>query len=507
MSESSRGACLVGAAAVFAAASARLFLFLRAPIDSQLALVPDDAFYYVVPARAFALTGHWTFDGVAPASGFHLLYAYLLAAGFAVAPDPSNAALFAVVGALSTLSLAASAYLVARAVTREFGARAVLGVVLAFTAPLALCQQTFLVECALVIASSSALLWLLARASDSRPWLAAALAVGFVGNLARSDFGLLGASCLAALWWAGRPVGAAAAATLGSALGVGTLALHTFALTGSFLQASARMKSHWGALLGYDALGFVRPLAELVAPPGASWLRAAPALLLALGVFGAVTRLGRDVLRVERWPLALGCLVGVLGYAAFYGRASAGVPPWYLANALAALAYLFGAALSFVPARAFAPSVTVVALCAAVNVSLSLRPIWPNHAAMRAGGEYLRAHPEIEPVGAWNAGILSRFAARPVTNLDGLINDEIYAYAVSGRLLEYLCSRGIRFVLDFGDNVENPALARRAGYADGRLRAALTPEANFSNGDPRLQWMGTDLRLYYLDKHACRERE
>ncbi len=520
IASSRRAAELLGCAAVVAVALVRLALFVSAPVDAQIPLIPDDAFYYLVPARSFALTGHWTFDGVAPATGFHLLYAYLLVALFWVAPGISYASLVLWIGAVSTALLGAAAYLVSRAVARDFGARAVLGVVFAFTSPIALWQQTFLVECSLVVFFSSALLALLSRAQDlprvTKRRLAAALLIGLFGNLARSDFGVLSACCAAACWLlprrsegARRQAALAAAATLGSALGVAAVSLHTLALSGSMIQSSARMKRHWGSLLGYDVRGFLRPLLDVLAPHGTSWLgtRSAGPLLLALGLAGAVGRLGRDAARLDRWPLAVGCGLSVIAYVVFYGNVSAGVPPWYLANALAACAYLLGAVLSFVPERAFGPAVAVVALCAALNVAVSLQPLWPNQVAMHAGGEYLRSHPEVAPVGAWNAGILSRFSERAVTNLDGLVNDEIHPYATTGRLLEYICKRRIRFVLDFADNVENPELARRAGYADGRLRAALHPEVNFSNGDPSRQWAGKDLKLYRVDEHACAGQE
>jgi hypothetical protein len=511
-----RAAVLLGCGAVVAVALARLALFLGSPIDAQIPLIPDDAFYYFVPARNFARLGVWTFDGVAPATGFHLWYAYLLAGVFLVAPSVSNPALIAGLACAATALIGASAYLVTSAAARDFGPRGVLGVALAFTAPVALWQQTFLVECPWVLLFASGLLALLSRAAEveslSAKWLAAAFLLGLFGNLARSDFGLFGASCAAAFFLharespaARRRAALAAVATLGSTAGVALLLLHTWHWSGSFAQSSARMKSHWGELLGYDIRGYLRFLRDLVAPYQASWLgtRALPGLVIALAVAGAVTRLGRDLLRIERWPLAVGCAVSVLGYVVFYGRVSAGVPPWYLANSLAALGYLLGGLLSFLPQRAFVPAVAIVALCAFFNLSHSLEPIWPNQVAMRAAAEYLRAHPEVEPVGAWNAGILSGVSGRAVTNLDGLVNDDVYPYAVTGRLLDYVCQRRLRFVLDFADNVENPQLAARAGYADGRLRAALTPEVNFSNGERSRQWAGTDLQLWSFDRHAC----
>jgi len=495
----------------------RAALFLSSSIDAQIALIPDDAFYYLVPARRFALEGIWSFDGVAASTGFHPLYAYLLAGVFRIAPDIGDASLFALLTGAATVLIAASAYLVSRAVARDFGAAGVLGVVLAFTAPIALRQQTLFVESCLVIFFSSALLALLSHGRDlprlSKRWLAGALLIGLFGNLARSDFGVLSASCMAALWvLRGRSVGSetqlplAAVATLGSGAGVALISLHTLYWSGSVIQSSARMKSHWGALRGYDVGGLIRWLVEFVAPRNMSWLgtRSGPLLVIGAGLLGVANGIRTRAARLDQWPLAAGCALCVAGYVVLYGRASSGVAPWYFANVLAALAYLLGGITVLIPGRVFVAAVAIVALCATPNTLSSLRPVWPHQTAMMSAGEFLRTHAEIDPVGSWNAGMISYFSRRPVTNLDGLINDEIYAYATTDRLLDYLCARGIRYVLDFADNVENPALAQRAGYADGRLRAALTEQRNFSNGDPLLQWTSTDLKLYRFDEAACR---
>src|SRR5688500_6385445 len=65
--------------------------------DARLiTMVPDDAFYYIVLAQNFAETGRWTFDGVAPATGFHLLWGYLLAGVQALFGAPGWRSLFLV---------------------------------------------------------------------------------------------------------------------------------------------------------------------------------------------------------------------------------------------------------------------------------------------------------------------------------------------------------------------------------------------------------------------------
>ncbi|HXZ85536.1 MAG TPA: hypothetical protein VEI82_08610 [Myxococcota bacterium] len=496
---------------MFAVALVRLALFLAAPLDQQIGLIPDDAFYYLVPARHFAELGRWTFDGVAPATGFHLLYGYALAGLFRVAPQLDGATLFGVVAGAGTLAFAAAVWAVARAAVRDFGAPAALGVALAFTAPVALRQPTLLVESCLVLLFSSALLALLSRAGEPPELgprgLAAALALGLLGNLARSDFGLLPAAGAAVFWALGRRAQArlALAATLGAALGVVAVSLHTLHWSGSVIQSSARMKQHWSALLGYDPRGLLRWLVDVVAPRDARWLgaRSGALLVLAAGALGAWTQLGARALRLDHWPLAVACALTIAGYLLFYGAASSGVPPWYLANALAPLAYLMGGVTSFLPRRARVPALAIAVLCAALDTAASLRPFLPHQVAMKDAGLYLRDHPEVGLAAAWNAGVVAYFSGRPVVNLDGLVNDDIYAAAVSGKLLDYVCRRGVRAVVDYAEMIQNPELALRGGHADGRLHALLHGELDFTKDAPGERWHDTDLWLWRFDRSGC----
>jgi len=496
---------------VFAVALVHLVLFLAAPLEREIGMIPDDAFYYLVPARHFAELGRWTFDGVAPATGFHLLYGYALAGLFALAPGLGGTTLFGVGAGAGTLLFAAAASLVARAAVREFGAAAALGVFLAFTAPVALRQPTLLVESCLVLFFASALLALLAEAGDaerlSGGWLGGALALGLLGNLSRSDFGLLPAAAAAVFWALGRraPARLAAAATLGAALGVVAVSLHTLYWSGSLVQSSARMKQHWSGLLGYDVRGLLRWLVDVVSPRDASWLgaRAGTLLVLAAGALGAFARLGPRALRLERWPLALTCLLAVAAYVLFYGAASSGVPPWYVANALPPLALLMGGVTSFLPRRALAPALAIAVSCAALDVATSLRPFLPHQVAMLNAGLYLRDHPEIGLASAWNAGVVAYFSGRPVVNLDGLVNDDIYPAAVTGTLLDYMCRRGVRAVIDYEEMVRNPELGLRGGHADGRLHALLRREHDFTESAPDQRWHDSDLWLWRLDDPGC----
>lgn len=496
---------------VSAVALVRLALFLGSPLERQIGVIPDDAFYYLVSAKNFAELGRWTFDGQAAASGFHLLHAYLLAGLFRLAPRIGDAALFTAVDGFATLLYAGAAFFCSRAVGRDFGTPGLLGVVLAFSAPIALQQQTFMVESCLVIFFSSALLEQISAArgepAPARGELALAFALGLLGNLSRSDFGPFAAACaiVLGLWGRRRAAALAASATLGAALGIAILMLHTQAFSGTWIQSSARTKSRWSALLGYDLRGYVRVLVDLVAARDLRWLRvlSLPLLVLAAGLFGAWRSHRAHRLQLGALPLALACGLAIAFYALFYGRTSAGVPPWYLAHALAPAAYLMAAVTGQIQRRGLGPAAAVVAAAAALGVSASLTPIWPHQPVMIAAGRYLASHPELEPVAAWNAGMMSFYARRPVTNLDGLINDDIYAYASSDRLLDYLCRRRIQYLLDFSEMLDDPYLRTRGGYADGRLVGALHEQLDLSRGDPTLRWTDTDMKLYQLDSRAC----
>jgi hypothetical protein len=82
-----------------------------------------------------------------------------------------------------------------------------------------------------------------------------------------------------------------------------------------------------------------------------------------------------------------------------------------------------------------------------------------------------------------------------IVNMDGLVNNDIYPYAVSNRLPEYLQAQGIRHILDF-ENMFAPVFAARGGYEDPEFLARLKPIKTFDEG----QYIEFKfLRLYVID--------
>jgi hypothetical protein len=269
-------------------------------------------------------------------------------------------------------------------------------------------------------------------------------------------------------------------------------------VSGSLLQHSALLKNHWGSLTGYDAMMAYRVLLKSVVSSGeASVLGFRPGVvvfagLLLAGVIGFRKVMGRP----HPWPLLAASVLTLLGYILLYGRNSAAMLPWYIAHLVPPAAYVVGALAGALGRRGVLALSPLLALATVLSLLATLRPWAPHQVAMMEGGRHLRGHPELAPVGAWNGGILAYFAERPVVNLDGLVNDDVYPHVVEGRLLEYVRERKLRYIVDFEAMWTNPRYSERGGYADGRLRAVLVDLGPLTEDRPDLRWEDTLLRLY-----------
>jgi hypothetical protein len=69
-----------------------------------------------------------------------------------------------------------------------------------------------------------------------------------------------------------------------------------------------------------------------------------------------------------------------------------------------------------------------------------------------------------------------------VINLDGLVNNDIYAYAISNRLPSYIAERRITYVVDFKTMLDIPEYRMRGGYDDDTFLGGLRPIKLFDHG-------------------------
>ena len=256
-----------------------LLIYNLAPLtlgtDGLVARVPDDAFYYLVLCKNFASKGFWTFDGEHWASGFHLLFGYLIAGVYWLVPGISLDAIYTLVVILNTALVAAAVYLLAR-VNESLGiAAGNFGLVLVALSSVGLRLPGFPMEACLVIVFSAAAFYLVALGSAQVRWAPLlAVAVGVLGVLARTDWGAMPfallAGALAHMWWHGAydrvQLRILAALCAGAVAGEVLVAWHTYAFTGGIVQRSASVKHFWASVQGYTLLPGVARVVELLGP-------------------------------------------------------------------------------------------------------------------------------------------------------------------------------------------------------------------------------------------------
>src|SRR5262245_54939197 len=137
---------LVAAAAVLAVMLVRVIYFYWAPDTTLIGVVPDDAFYYIQMARHRVRDGFWTFDGTSPATGFHLLYGYVLVLLYSVLGDLPWRQLYLLVGLLASISVAMAAFLTARTVDVVFDRKVIPIAIAPYFTAATLAQGTVMME-------------------------------------------------------------------------------------------------------------------------------------------------------------------------------------------------------------------------------------------------------------------------------------------------------------------------------------------------------------------------
>lgn len=487
---------------VFIFCMGRLVWLACLPDIDLIKFVPDDAFYYLILAKNFALEQRWTFDGHAPASGFHLLWAYLLAGVYFVFPHIGWQSLFIVSGVVCGIAFSAAAYFVAATVTRLVGGATVHGVILVFLGSSSIIQPALMMESSFAILSASALFFIVfctgSLVSVREVLLIAS--IGILGMLSRSDFGLLPLVMFCVAAFAFRDPGKvrlAFSALLGSIIGLVIVIAHTYWLSGELAPSSAQMKSHWAQV---DGLSF-RPGYEILLalalpffkPVQSEWYTQFGTLLLlaflGMALFVSLTHHNRKNI----FGAYITAVTVIAGYLLFY-RHNGALQVWYAGAFLVPFSILFGVSLSVMGGRWPVPVACLVLVIAVYSLSLSMEAPWQWQSSMLRGGIYLKEHPVKGLVGSWNAGIISYFSQQPIVNLDGLVNDDVLVYAKNGQLSEYVVERKIEYIMDFPFMLSD-FFSESHGYGDGRLLACLSPEYKIPTSLPAEQF-GGELTLY-----------
>jgi hypothetical protein len=494
----------VGTAAAYSAWI--LVHILAASPELRVQYIPDDAYYYMTLARNFARQGRWTFDsGVSVTTGFHVLHAYALAAlYYASAPAPERCVQIAVLvswAAAVPAGIAAAVFVLrSRRLVPPL-------LFLLFVVSGNMAGNTIsAMEWGWVVSLSAAYYLLFDRAlgASFRGTIAALAVCGFLGNLARSDFGLLPLA-LAMVSLCGvrtldgrRRFAAAAAGLAGALAGVLAVTLHNFIVVGEALQSSARMKSLWGAADGPSPRPFILTFLRQFGYPAPLTFRLCAVMAILVAVVGACavvedyrgfgprrTRLDEVVL--HRHCMWVASLLTLAGYVAFYAFNPTSAQPWYTANVIAP-AFIFiclpvaqHRALRAVPwATAMILAVLLIRQAPSAAQFTSERP-YAHQVSMFRAGHYLHDAGLAGRVGSWNAGIIGFYEGGHVVNLDGLVNNDVYAFAARNRLVEYIDRESIRYVVDFEAMVTSGYFRARGGYDEPSFLERLQPLRQFDD--------------------------
>ena len=498
-----------------------LYLFRFADDRKLTEWLPDDAFYYLIPGRNFALLHKWTFDGVAPATGFHLLWGYLIALVYWLFPNISLHQIFTLLYFLSAFLLAASLSISCIVACRIFGLYSFIGPVAIFFTSLAAQLTNFLLESCLAAFFSCVAVYIgFAREKPlTRYAVAAAFGVGALGMLSRSDFGLLPFVMLIVSLAIYRSIQSQTVRTAGYVLGgsiVGLLLVlgHSYLVSGHFVQSSAIVKQRWASLdrdhslrtgdLNYLPSGYSvsRATLPLISEHDRRNTYAFPVVAYGVGLtFLLLALVGTGLSVPGRPAIAIVCAMCgvVVGYIVFYGHNGA-VAPWYFASYLAPYSVL-AASIFANPGKAWRAVVTAL-LILLIGKTSPIRkaavPEWPQQVGYFQAGLYLRQHPELKPVGAWNAGINSYFAGGGVINLDGLVNDDAAQHVLSNSLKDYLAKRQITRVVDDSIMWDSDLTRSHGGYAGDVLTRCINSRTTlWQTPNPAL--VGDNIVLSVLD--------
>jgi hypothetical protein len=437
---------------------------LAAAAPQQVASVPDDGYYYLSLARNFWRCGYWTFDGGRTVtSGFHPLWAYGLAGVYGLLKPGPDAFVRLALGAGMLAAWAGAATLL---LGRRRPWTAWLAVALVWASAHAALQGVSAMEWPLAVLAA-AWYWRSAESGGRGPAACAGLfAAGFLGSLARSDFGWMPAAWLLALLAArarGRSTQAWAPlawGVAGAVAGIAVMLALNALYTGMPLQASALVKQLWAARGGRQ--WFAAPKVLLSAFPGGVGHLGKAMAGAGLAALGLLLWQRRQLLL--RWshgqrPLSPGGLglwaagLTLAGYLALYAS-SADVQPWYSAGFMAPLAALLDGALSPLRRR---PSLLLAA--AGLLLAANLTPLlkagggqpYASQRGMLALGQALKPAPG-QVWAAWDCGIIGYYCDCGLVNLDGLANNDLYPLVKRNHAALYPRQRGITHVFGGGDD-------------------------------------------------------
>jgi 4-amino-4-deoxy-L-arabinose transferase-like glycosyltransferase len=445
----------------------------------------DDAFYFFQIARNLATGRNVTFDGETLTNGFHPLWLLLVTPLHGLSDDP----VFVLHAALTLAALLAvgTTLLIHASVAMLTGNRAAALLAAAFYGlhPYLVVESVNGLETALALFTLATSLWLFLRLALRRnaPTPGASVRLGLCAGLmmlSRTDLVFVLPPILLCLLvrWRWRPplvTGAVATAVVmpwliwnlvsfGTIVQVSSLALAEpiqqdwLAEHGDTL--ARRVQRGWQ--ITADAFGD-RLVHYYFVPRGGSRL---PLLLAAAALLASLPLAPRASARafLRRVGLVMIPGAGIVLTLLYHSAVRWWLREWYFAPMALLGALLLGLAVAYLgdwladsrlaarrgPAAGLYAGVAAV-LFAALGPHQAER--WETHSPHRfnqlEAARWVADHTRPGArIGSFNAGILGYFSERTVVNLDGVVNADAYQAGRDGRLMEYVVSRRIDYLVD-----------------------------------------------------------
>ena len=503
----------VAAGVVFISMLAHVLYFYLQPDVRLIGIIPDDAFYYIRLAQNRVEYGFWTFDGSAPATGFHFLYAYFLVVLFLVFGNIAWQSLYLFISILASCAIAYSLFRLARVSQQRYGSFSPYWLALPFLSPLLLMQSSNMMESWLTILFASlTIIQVIKTGPIMLPQAIALIALGCLGSLSRSDFGLLPGIifiCAAmqlprgGLVFFQRSISILFGAVLGVLIGL----IQNYLIAGHLTQASAQVKLFWSQLNGHRISQSLSLAKDIAFPFNGSVPLYIFTTIAGIFCLFIIFKYCRLLASRKHIPVELSILVAsaftLTGYILFYKFNSLALMNWYSANLVVPIALLFAGFQFYVVKRqaSFFAGIFFAAYCSVGLPSLGV-VYWPHQAGMMQSGislkNFLQEKQSLEKliqVGAWNAGIVSYFSKSNVINLDGLTNDDVLPFIKEGRLFDYLQKRNINYLVESDTSVNNPWNQALGGYVDDRMDSCVRLLKTMDGDNPR-NWAETRVGLY-----------
>lgn len=490
----------------------RVLIFYYKNDQYLIGIIPDDAFYYIQLAKHRINDGFWTFDGTTKATGFHLLYGYILTTIIYIFPFLNWRELYLVIGILSSISISMAALICSITVGKLYTEKVIPLIVIPFLSLPILLQSTSMMESWLVIILAATAFYLLTKNDESsnKVLIIKLFIIGLLGSIARTDFGLLpGVLFIVAFiisnFRTNQIVMRAFSLLMGTACGLAASLIHNKIVSESFTQASANVKYLWSSIDGHSSLPVISMVSNMLVPVSVgkySYIIIPMTILLLIIYTGYKAIKTKKFIHNEtKIIIYFSATFTIIGYIFFYRLNSVALQNWYSANFLIPISIITASIYYYLPKYKILKTLNIIAIIFILIAIYRIKHVpYPHQYGMMQAGQFLKEQSVNETYASWNAGIISFFSEKPLINIDGLTNDEILPYIKTNKLFDYIRLKKITYLIDYEEMIRNEKLRKRGGYYDIRMDKCIISIAEVENHNPK--WGDGSLKLYKV-KEDC----